>query len=142
MKAHIQNHWHHHVALWFTILAGIIAFTGTSATVHYVHRGGLKPAALPPPIHISGGRVPGYYSLARFIVRVHNQGNSSSCVGQTLATIEEITYREAHAHQNPGFSSGFIWNQLNGGQDQGLTYDAAFSLVRAGGGRAAAHLSP
>jgi len=129
MKNHVTSYWHYHTAVWFTVLAGIIAFAGTSATVHYIHRGGLKLAPLPPPIHISGGRVPAYFSLANFIVRVHDQGNSSSCVGQTLAAIEEITYRESHPHQHPGFSSGFIWNQLNGGADQGITYDAAFSLL-------------
>jgi len=130
MKTHLTRYWHFHTALWFSIAAGIIAFAGTSATVHYVHRGGFKPAPLPPPIHISGGITPASASLTRFIVRVHNQGASSSCVGQTLSTIEEMTYREAHRNQRPGFSSGFIWNQLNGGQDQGLTYDAAFNLLQ------------
>lgn len=130
MRNHLTRTWHYHTALWFTLLAGIIAFTGTSAAVHYIHRGGLIPSTLPPPISISGGRVPATHSLGNFIVRVHDQGLASSCVGQTLATIEEITYREAHPYQHPGFSSGFIWNQLNGGLDQGLTYDAAFDLLQ------------
>lgn len=130
MRNHLKTRWHYHTAVWFTILAALIAFAGTSATVHYIHRGGLTVAPLPPPIHISGGRVPLYASLTPFIVRIHDQGLASSCVGQTLATIEEITYREAHPHQHPGFSSGFIWNQLNGGYDQGLTYDAAFGLLQ------------
>jgi len=130
MSNHLKRAWHYHTALWFTIAAGIIAFSATSTTVHYIHRGGLKPAPLPPPIHISGGRVPNSSSLTRYIVRIHDQGLASSCVGQTLATIEEITYREAHPHQQPAFSSGFIWNQLNGGVDQGITYDTAFDLLQ------------
>jgi len=95
MKQHLTRYWHYHTALWFTLAAGIIAFSATSAAVHYTHRGGLKLSKLPPPISISGGRVPTAHSLGNFIVRVHDQGLASSCVGQTLATIEEITYREA-----------------------------------------------
>lgn len=125
LKNHLRKHWHHHLALWGTIAAALLLSTG-AAIAHHV-KGGYKPGPMPPPIHISGGTLPDAWSLAPYITRIHNQGSSNSCVGQTLATIGEIIARErGHTFH---FSAGYIYDQVNGGVDEGTTYDAAFHVL-------------
>src|SRR5579872_5934741 len=128
VKTHLARHWHHHLALWASAAAIALLLTaGGAAIITGLGRGGYKQAPLPPLAHIRGGPLPASWSLARFSVRIHDQGNSSSCVGQTLATIEEITWAERH-HRWP-FSSGFIYDQANGGVDGGTSYQAAYGVL-------------
>ncbi|HZU13908.1 MAG TPA: C1 family peptidase [Chloroflexota bacterium] len=128
LKAHLKKHWQHHLALWGT-LGAILALTlGGTATV--LARGGYHFGRLPRPIKVSpinGGALPPHFSLVRYIVRIHNQGTSSSCVAQTLATIEEITQRERRHWRK--FSPGYIYDQINGGRDAGATYNDAFRVL-------------
>ena len=60
-------------------------------------------------------------------MRLHNQGYSNSCVGQTLSTIAEIDAKE-HGLKAPR-SAGYIYDQINGGRDGGATYEAAFHVL-------------
>jgi len=115
------------------VLAGAIT-AGILIDHHFHHEtaggGAVNPAqqAPLPTVRISGGNSPATWSLDGYVVRVHNQGDSSSCVGQTLATIEEIT--NAERGRRISFSSGFIWNALNRGINQGLTYRSAFDFLQ------------
>ncbi|HLJ67757.1 MAG TPA: C1 family peptidase [Chloroflexota bacterium] len=132
--SHLARFWHIHLTIWSVLLAGIIFGAGGAVAVQHacglnssLCTGGYKPGPLPPRFRLLGGS-PIAFSLVRDEVRVHNQGSYWSCVGQTLATMEEITQRE-RGHQFQ-FSSGFIWNQLNGGNpDQGIAYADAFRIL-------------
>lgn len=125
----LRKHWHHILAIAGLLLASFGLGVGTTAAVyHHLEKAGYRPGPLPPRIRISGVQTPRKVYLGRWIVRIHNQGNSESCVGQTISTIEEIVHNERTNERLP-FSSGFIWNQLNGGVDQGITYEAAFDLL-------------
>jgi hypothetical protein len=111
---------------------------GAGATYRLVHRGGYHPGPLPPAIAIAGAHPPQSFSLVPFIARVHNQGSSSSCVAQTLATIKEITVKEHRTGLHKKitghwFSAGYIYDQVNGGVDKGATYDAAFGILQSQG---------
>lgn len=135
LRSHLTKHWHWHLTGWGLSLAALLLALGGSTAVAIILHGGYRPRALPPRITIGGGHpVPASWSLARYVVRVHNQGNSNSCVGQTIATIREIVWAERHPHRPAvAFSSGYIYDQSNGGHDGGTTYDAAFGvLVRQG----------
>ena len=94
--------------------------------------GGYVPGPLPPPERVAPARVlPAQHSLETWMVRIHNQGVSNSCVGQSLAAIMEITEAEHAPHQpHPWFSSGYVWNQVNGGRDAGVTFQAACSVLQ------------
>lgn len=146
LKAHLARHWPKHVSV-LSIAVIVLSFTiGAAAPViyHHVH-GGLQRGPLPPAVQIGGGYVPPAYYLTGSIVRVHNQGNSNSCVGQTLSTILEIeTHEFAQNHPvfaskhpyfraNTAFSAGFIWNQATGGQNLPTTYNAAFQVFQGQG---------
>jgi Papain family cysteine protease len=127
---HAQRHWHHHLAIWFTAAAlAILLFTGGVAIgIAIQHRGGGEhKGPLPPRVKIQGGPLPSSWNLQRFSVRTHDQDNSSSCVGQTLSTIEEFT--QAQRHHRWAFSTGFIYDQINGGTDAGSSYQDAFSVL-------------
>lgn len=132
LRAHFARHWHHHLALWFGIASALILVFGAAGASVAIYRhlhGGFKPGGpMPPMIRIEGGApLPRQVSLTRYITRVHNQGLSNSCVAQTLSTIEEITQRmRRHTHY---FSAGFIYDQINGGTDQGSTYNDAFRIL-------------
>lgn len=103
MKSHLSHlhriirHWHIHLSLWGVLASALILITagaGGVAVVRHVHAG-YRPAPLPPAIQITGGPpLPASFSLARYLVRLHNQGSSNSCVGQTLSTMDEITTQE------------------------------------------------
>ncbi|MGI8825266.1 MAG: C1 family peptidase [Chloroflexota bacterium] len=141
ISRHIRRHWPHHLAFW-GLLAALITVTGAAAAIHHVH-GGFKPGPVPPPVRIMGGPLPAAWSLDQFVVRIHNQGNSNSCVAQSIAAMEEITWNEAHSGEADRaslpsggripMSSGFIYNQLDRGRNQGLYYADAFGLVMATG---------
>src|SRR5947209_8009043 len=61
------------------------AFTPT--TMNQVTSTGYQQGPLPPLTRVvSGPPTHASYSLGRYTVRMHNQGASYSCVGQTLAT--------------------------------------------------------
>ena len=139
LRTHIAKHWYNHLAIWGVLLSGLILGAGgTVAARHFcrsagavgvsICAGGYQPGPLPPPFTLGGVGSPVSFSLSRYILRVHNQGSYWSCVGQTLALIEEITERERGHHDN--FSSGFIWNQLNGGNPEGgVSYADAFRIL-------------
>lgn len=90
--------------------------------------------------------LPASWSLTRFITRVHNQGNSNSCVAQTLSAIMEIENAE-YAASHPryarhhrytkrwtAFSAGYIFNQLDyGSKYSWLTWQAAFGIATSQG---------
>jgi hypothetical protein len=112
----------------------------TTTPPNYIPRGGVilgPPAAPQVSVAPSTTTLPASHSLAKYIVRIHNQGPSNSCVGQTIAAIEEITEAERHArdprYAKLWFSSGYIWNQINGGYDQAVTYQSAFATLTAQG---------
>lgn len=143
LAGHLKRHWPKHLSA-VSLIAVVLTFTAgmaAPAIYHHVH-GGLARGPLPPPIRISGGFVPPSYSLAGSIVRVHNQGASNSCVGQTLSTILEIETAEFAAnhpnfarkhpyfHLTTPFSAGYIWNQATGGLDTGTTYNNAFQVLQ------------
>jgi hypothetical protein len=125
---HISRHWHHWLAVLSLLAAGATLALGGAAVVHHFH-GGYRPGPLPPPISISGQVLPQHHSLVRFLTRTHNQGNSNSCVGQTVSTIVEITQRERHPHRWRHYSAGYIWDLANGGQNVGISYPAAFGIL-------------
>jgi hypothetical protein len=130
MLNHLRQNWHRHLAAWGTTAALAILLTGIGAgaaiALHF--RGGFRPGGtMPPVITISGGSVPSSVSLAASIVRIHNQGDSSSCVGQTLSTLGEIAASEAGMPAS--LSAGFIYDQANGGSDNGTTWQAAFGIL-------------
>jgi Papain family cysteine protease len=128
---HAQRHWHHHLAIWFTAAAlAILLFTGgvTAGIIYAQSRGGGEhKGPLPPRIKIKGGPLPSSWNLQRLSVRTHDQDNSSSCVAQTLSTIEEFT--QAKRSHKWSFSAGFIYDQINGGQDAGASYQDAFAVL-------------
>ncbi|MGH2448375.1 MAG: C1 family peptidase [Chloroflexota bacterium] len=132
MLNHLKHHWHHHLTV-ASMVALILSFIAGAGAASLLRHGGYKKGPLPPVLAIAGGKpLPVRWNLARHIVRVHNQGASNSCVGQTLATIMEITHRE-HYRRRLAFSSGFIWNQASGYQDAGVSYGDAFSLLQTEG---------
>ena len=76
--------------------------------------------------------------LSKYLPPVQNQGQESSCVGWATSyyykTLQEA--RKRHwtvtdpAHQ---FSPAFVYNQINGGQDQGSTaFDAMQLMIKRG----------
>lgn len=135
---HLRARWHYHLSLWGLLLAGLVLIlSGAAGTAVYYHvRGGYHPGPMQPPLRITGSpRLPASYSLDRYVVRIHNQGLTNSCVGQTLSTLEEITWAERtpRGHPHYRFAPGFIYNQVNAGQDNGTTYDAAFAVLLAQG---------
>jgi hypothetical protein len=129
MINHLRQHWHHHLALWGSAAALAILLTGvgTAAALILHFKGGFRPGHLPPRVTIAGGTVPSSVSLAGSVVRIHNQGTSSSCVGQTLSTIAEIVSAERNLATR--LSAGFIYDQANGGQDNGTSWTAAFAVL-------------
>lgn len=136
MTTHPSRHWHHHLALWGFLLASIALNAGAAAAYTRWHGHGFRPGPLPPQLHIGGASSPASWWLNGFITRVHSQGNSNSCVGQTLATMEEITQHErdsSKARWHKKYSAGYIWNQANGGQNVGISYQAAFGILTSQG---------
>ena len=134
---HFRQHWHHHLSLIGLLLAGVLLGAGSASAYTRWHGHGFVPGPLPRELHIGGAaRLPSSWWLNRYLTRTHNQGNSNSCVGHTLATLEEITQRE-RSGLHPRYSAGYIWNQVNGGQNVGVTYDAAFRVLT---GQGDAHL--
>lgn len=123
---HLRRFWHLHLSLaGLTTCALTLALGFAAATFHF--RGGFRPGPMAPSLKLSGPPLPASVSLAPFLTRIHNQGYSSSCVGQTLSTLTEITQAERHRRYH--FSAGFIYDQSNGGVDQGTTYQAAFTIL-------------
>jgi hypothetical protein len=136
MKSHLRKHWHHHLALWGLILSSLLLGIGSASAYTRWHGHGFRPGPLPPELHIGGApHLPPAWWLNPYLVRYHNQGNSNSCVGQTLSTMEEITQREREANPFDGarwhkqYSAGYIWNQANGGHNVGITYVDAFGIL-------------
>jgi hypothetical protein len=125
---HLTRHWHHWLTIIGLVLSGVVAGAGGATALRHLH-GGYRQGPLPPPIAISGASPPASHSLVRFLTRTHNQGNSNSCVGQTLSTMVEIIQHERHHHLWRHFSAGYIWNLANGGYDVGISYTAAFYIL-------------
>ncbi len=82
------------------------------------------------------------WSLTNYIVRIHNQGSSNSCVAQTLSTIMEIEVSEfaashpEYAAHHPfykrwtAFSPAFVYNQLDfGSKYTWMSLDSVMRLV-------------
>jgi hypothetical protein len=141
IKAQLADHWHHHLLI-LSAIAILLSFTlGAGTAVAVIRHGGYHPGPLPPAIHVptaTGATLPPKWSLTHFIVRVHNQGNHNSCVGQTVSTIEEITHNRQRAKSGSSgspawFSAGYVYDQVNGGQDQGASYNDAFEVLRTQG---------
>lgn len=113
------------------VAAGVGFKAGTVVEHHRLQGGGYIPAPLPPPVQVIGGgaALPASYSLERFTVRRHNQGAAFSCVGQTISTMVEMERRKGGSVA--AYSSGFIWNQLNGGNPYaGVSYTDAFNILQ------------
>jgi hypothetical protein len=130
--SHLARHWHHHLALWGVLLSTFLLGVGTAGAYTRWHGHGFKPGPLPPQVSISGAAAPRSWWLNQYITRIHNQGNSNSCVGQTLSTMEEIIQHRRDARRarwHKKYSAGYIWNQANGGQNVGISYQAAFSIL-------------
>jgi len=127
---HLRLHWHRHLTIVFSILA-ILSFAAGYGAARTVS-GGYHPAQLPPPIALSGGPLPASWSLNPYVVRVHNQGSSNRCTGQTASTIIEIDHKEATG-QNLAFSSGYVWNQAAGYGNNGADYPAIFTILQTQG---------
>lgn len=135
--SHSQKHWHHYLAIVGIVLSSLILGAGAANAYTRWHGHGFKPGPLPPTLHIGGSpSLPASWWLNGYITRIHNQGNSNSCVGQTLSTMEEITQHERDskkARWHKKYSAGYIWNQANGGQNVGIGYQAAFGILTAQG---------
>lgn len=98
---------------------------------------------LPVP---SDAALPSTWSLTQYIVRVHNQGSSNSCVAQTLSTMMEIEVSEfAAAHpryaaRHPYYkrwtalSAAYVYNQLDyGSKYTALHFESSFRLAETQG---------
>lgn len=141
IASHLRRFWHIHLTV-YSLLASALLFSagGAAGVALYRHfHGGFRPGPLPPAIHLSGFALPSSWSLAPYITRIHNQGSSSSCVGQTLATIEEITQAERRPGTPPkdwvsAYSAGYIYDQVHlNGCDCGATYNDAFGVLTSQG---------
>jgi Papain family cysteine protease len=130
---HLTAHWHHYLAIAGIVLSSLILGVGGAHAYTKWKGHGFKPGPLPPTIKLGAGvQLPSSWWLNDYITRIHNQGNSNSCVGQTLATMEEITQHERDSSQatwHKRYSAGYIWNQVNGGQNVGVSYAAAFGIL-------------
>jgi hypothetical protein len=126
---HLSRHWHHYLSVCALIGSGVVLGIGGQRVYEHISHGGYTGGPLPPTIAIGGGVLPASFSLGKDTTRVHNQGNSNSCVGQTLSTMVEIINRERHTHQWRHFSAGYIWNQVDQGRNQGISYQDAFSVL-------------
>lgn len=113
------------------IVGVALALSGVFAVQHLKESGGYKPAPLPPRTVLRGGTLPASWSLDKYVVRVHNQGSGNSCVAQTASTIEEIL--SAERHSGKAFSSGYVYDQVNGGTDSGTSYEQAFGILQSQG---------
>lgn len=131
---HLRTHWHHHLSVFGVVVGVVVLTSGIGAGIaiaHQIGKGGYQGSPPPPRVKIVkslGGPLPPSWYLGKYVVRIHNQGSSNSCVGQTLSTIEEITQNEHHRGRIP-FSAGYIYDQINGGVDQGATYQDAFTVL-------------
>jgi hypothetical protein len=136
-------HYYTTVALVFLAGAGF-GISGT-LTVQRIARGGYRPGLLPSAIRISGGVTPASVSLDRWVPRLHDQGTSNSCVGQTVSTMLEIATDEfasqhrAFARSNPHYrlgmwmSPGYIYNQAGGSSGGPILYSSAFGIAESQG---------
>lgn len=105
------------------LLGGILALSGAFA-VHLIRHGGYRPSALPTrTLHLSGARTPASHSLAKYIVRRHNQGTGNSCVAQTITEGLELYTNEA-GHPT-WLSTGYLYNPI-APYGQTLSYAQAF----------------
>lgn len=132
-RSHVKAHWHLHLTASSLLLALLLTLSGfgVGVTVARFARGGFRWSPPPPRVSIprlAGGQLPRAWYLGQYVVRIHNQGASFSCVGQTLSTIEEIMQREAGRGAR-AFSAGYIYNQINGGVDRGSSYQDAYTVL-------------
>lgn len=116
-----------HAFVILALLFGAYAAGAFTEKAVLANHGGYTPAPLPPNSRIEGGPVPSAHSLLKYLVRIHNQGTSNSCVSQTGSTIEEIV--QAERGDRKAFSAGFLYNQTNGGVDAGTSYNAMFDIL-------------
>lgn len=130
---HLSSHWHHWVSVVGLLAAGILTGVAGDRAVQYVTHGGYRPGPLPPRIVLSGAALPAAYSLDRYLTRVHNQGASNSCVGQTLSTMVEIVQHERRPRLHRRYSAGYIWNQVDLGRNQGISYEQGFAVLLSSG---------
>lgn len=132
----LLQRWHHIVSIAGLLISGVVIGAAGERTIDHLRHGGFRFGPLPPPVTLSGSALPRTVSLSRDLTRIHNQGNSNSCVGQTLSTIVEILDHQRHPHTWRHYSAGYIWNQVDRGRNQGITYQDAFAvLLKAGDAR-------
>lgn len=118
--------WPHVVLILILLLSGSVGGFLTARAV-YSQKGGVMPGPLPSVQRLSGGVLPAEHSLIKYVVRIHNQGDSNSCVAQGASTVVEVINAE-RGHRMP-MSAGFLWNQVNGGADSPVTYDSIMSVL-------------
>jgi len=127
---HLKGHWHHYLSVVALVGAGLVVGIAGERTYVHLRAGGFRFSTPPPQITIAGAvTVPLAKSLGKLVTRIHNQGSSNSCVGQSLSTLVEIVHRERHPREWRKFSAGYIWNQVDKGHDQGISYDDAFQVL-------------
>jgi len=78
--------------------------------------------------------LPSYVNLKHMFPTPGNQGSLNSCVGWAVAyalkSHQEEVRREWGLHTDKHlFSPYFVWNQLNGGQNRGISIGGAMSLL-------------
>jgi len=129
---------HYHGVITIAIVAVLIFILGAGigGTVTYKiasdRQGGFIKKHLPPPVRVMRGALPSSYNLFRFVIRIHQQDGSNSCVAQTGSEIEEITLAEQGIHIP--MSAGYIYNQYKyQNLDDGMTYPAlGYALTQDG----------
>jgi hypothetical protein len=110
------------------ILLSVGFYVGVQVTRH----GGFSNAPLPPAVHSIGGpALPGAYSLRKYVVHVANQGNSESCVSQSLSSMVSIEKSEAGIKKP--MSGEYIYGILQPGASGTLTYQDAMNTLYSDG---------
>jgi hypothetical protein len=105
-----------------------------------IHHGGCLPS---DPTGFEQMSVPGSgmplgasVNLASQIPPIGNQGTLNSCVGWSISyTYKSWSEKIKHPTNNLNdptyeFSPSFVWNQLNGGYNQGISMSSAFTLLQ------------
>lgn len=134
MHQHTKRHWHQYLSVIALVGAGVVATLSVERAYVHLRAGGFLRGPVPQRILIGvGTNVPPHSSLSKYVTRIHDQGTSNSCVGQSLSTLVEIVHRERHLHQWRKFSAGYIWNQVDQGRNQGISYDDAFHVLLGSG---------
>jgi hypothetical protein len=117
----------------FFIGGGVLGRLSAPSPVAHNESGGYVASKLKAPtISFSGGSLATSWSLDKFVTRVHDQGNTNTCVAQTGSTVEEIIWNERGIRTS--FSVGYIYDQIKiGGIDAGANYPDMANLLVAQG---------